>query len=468
MPKGTLRVRIVGDNRGLKKSLDDSGSLVGRFAKGFGRASIAAVKWGTGTAIATGAVGIKLGTLAGQLDSMESKARTVFGNQIKRVRRWAKANSEAMGLTNTELTGLSANFADLLIPMGFTRKQAANMSMDVVGLSGALSEWSGGQRSAAEVSEILAKAMLGERDSLKELGISILDADVKARLAKKGQEDLTGAALEQAKALATQELIFEKSTDAQERYAKGGVGVIRAQNRARVAFKNLRDELARRLAPTFEKVANWAADKIPKALDKIKGWWDRNGPTVKKWAGRIAAALRNLAHWAGNVWKFLSDAFQRAKPFLLAMALAVATAINAVIHGINALIRAQNFLSGSKIKTIGTIDTSGMERAFAQALVDNVSSKKPASSKRRGGASSGAGGSGQAERFHSGGIVGGSPGHEVPIIARGGEPIFESGNQLMGMVRAAVREALGAIVIQLDGRAVGRVMDKRLGGALRT
>ena len=41
-----------------------------------------------------------------------------------------------------------------------------------------LRAWSGGQTSAAEVSDILAKAMLGETDGLKQLGISISQDEV--------------------------------------------------------------------------------------------------------------------------------------------------------------------------------------------------------------------------------------------------------------------------------------------------
>ena len=68
---------------------------------------------------------------------------------------------------------------------------------------------------------ILTKAYLGERDALTSLGIKISEADVQARLAANGQDELTGAALEQAKAVATQQLIFEKSTDAQKAWSDG-------------------------------------------------------------------------------------------------------------------------------------------------------------------------------------------------------------------------------------------------------
>jgi hypothetical protein len=62
---------------------------------------------------------------------------------------------------------------DLLKPMGFTADQAADMSTEMVGLAGALSAWSGGTIDAAGVADIMTKAMLGETDGLKALGISM-------------------------------------------------------------------------------------------------------------------------------------------------------------------------------------------------------------------------------------------------------------------------------------------------------
>lgn len=231
--------------------------------------TIAAVGFAAAGTAAVGAGKYFFGVSA-RLELMGNKAKTVFGGQIGMVDKWAKANAGAMGLTSREATGLAANFADLLIPMGFARKQAAGMSTDVVGLSGALSQWSGGTRSAAEVSEILAKAMLGERDGLKELGISISDADVQARLLKTGQDKLKGSALEQAKALITQKLIFEKSTDAQKAFAKGGSPLLSAQARIKARLGEVRDAIAVKLIPAFATAADWATKKLPVAFDTVK------------------------------------------------------------------------------------------------------------------------------------------------------------------------------------------------------
>ena len=63
--------------------------------------------------------------------------------------------------------------------------------------------------------------MLGEREQLKSLGISINQAEVDARVLANQQKGLTYATEQQAKAVATQQLIYEKSEDAQTAFEEG-------------------------------------------------------------------------------------------------------------------------------------------------------------------------------------------------------------------------------------------------------
>jgi hypothetical protein len=267
-----LTVRLIGEDR-TGKALNSAG---GRFD---GIAKKMAV-FGAAAAAGLGVAGKHLFEVGKELQLMDTKSRTVFGDQLPLVQKWAKEHANAMGLTSREATGLAGNFADLLVPMGFTRAQAAGMSTDVVGLSGALAEWSGGQKTAAEVSEVLAKSMLGERDGLKALGISISDADVKARLLANGQDKLTGSALEQAKAQATQQLIMEKSTDAQAAFAAGGGTLSRRQDELTAKFRDMRDDLAVKLLPAFTKVGEFIADKLVPWMSDLAQWFQRNSDVL--------------------------------------------------------------------------------------------------------------------------------------------------------------------------------------------
>ncbi|MEZ5165708.1 MAG: hypothetical protein R2695_04155 [Acidimicrobiales bacterium] len=183
MAKKTLKIEVLGDARDGQRALSNLGVQVeetgGRFD---GFADKAAAGLVAGAALdKLVEFGSAMNTAGLQAEISGKKAATVFGPALADMQKWADGLNESLGVTDTQLLGMASGMADLLKPMGFSAQQAAGMTQDMLDLSGALSAWSGGERSAAEVSDILASAMLGERDSLKSLGISINQAEVDAR-----------------------------------------------------------------------------------------------------------------------------------------------------------------------------------------------------------------------------------------------------------------------------------------------
>lgn len=185
------------------------------------------------------------------IQGLDNKARTVFGETLPKVTAEAEKNAAALGLSSRQYINQAAAIQDLLVPMGFTRDRASEISTQLQNVSGALSEWTGGTRSSAEVSEILSSALLGERDALKSLGISISEADITSRLAAQGQDKLTGAALEQAKAQATLDLVLAKSTDAQAAFAAGADNPIRQLNLLKAQATELAEQVASGVTPAL-------------------------------------------------------------------------------------------------------------------------------------------------------------------------------------------------------------------------
>lgn len=251
--------KLIHETRRVNNAVDDTGKKAGKMGD-----NIKGAVGMAGTAVA--AFGItaaaSLANTAKNLDAMDVKAKTVFEEQLPMMQTWAEENRKAFGASTREVVAMGASLADLLKPMGFTSEEAANMSKEILDLSGALSRWTGGQRTAKEVSEILADAMLGETDALKGLGISISAADVEARIAAKGQKELEGAALAQAEAVATQELIMERSLDAQKAWADGGKEAAEAQNSATSNLAETTEKLAQAIQPAYEWLVKFLADAV--------------------------------------------------------------------------------------------------------------------------------------------------------------------------------------------------------------
>ena len=259
--------------------------------------------------------GKELFRLGTEMEVLTKKAKTVFGEALPLVEAAAKSNAAAMGLTTSQYTNATAAIGDLLIPMGFQREEAANISTNLVDLSGALSEWTGGQKSAKEVTDILGKAILGEREQLKTLGISIQEADVKARLAEKGLDKLTGASLQQAKAAATLELITEKSGDAQAAFAANSDTLVRKQAELGAKFEDIKESMATALIPVFHRLMGIVEPIVATIADMViamlKG---------KKATGKLSGGMKIVATVLGNVGNiigFVFGAFKKLGVFLL-------------------------------------------------------------------------------------------------------------------------------------------------------
>lgn len=332
MASATLTARLVGDAKGMVDAFDKGEKSAGKLGKSIGGVA----KIAGGFVLAQGMLRLPglisdISARATTLELNMKKVNTVFGDESANVKEWADETAGAMGVTSNKAQALAANFADLLIPMGFTRAVGAEMATEVVGLSGALAEWSGGTRTAAQVSEILAKAMLGEREGLKGLGISITEADVKARLLIDGTDKLTGAALQQAKATATQALIFEKSKDAQAAYAAGAGSAARNAAELTAKIDTMKERLASALQPVLLKIGAIMLDTVIPALETLTKHMDIIGPLLIGVATAIAVFL------VPATWAYVAAltaqaiAFVAANIGLILIGVAIAAVVAAVI-----------------------------------------------------------------------------------------------------------------------------------------
>jgi hypothetical protein len=176
-----------------------------------------------------------------QTETFRRRAETVFKTAFPQLEARAKETASALGLTKTEFIGAASAAGDLLVPLGFTREEAAKTSSGIVELAGKLKEFNADSRSTQEIAGVLTKAFLGEREGLKSLGISVDEADIKVELLRKGKEKLTGQALKLEKALITEELVFRKTTDAQAAFETGAQSLSRTFNTLQAQTREVKE-----------------------------------------------------------------------------------------------------------------------------------------------------------------------------------------------------------------------------------
>lgn len=219
--------------------------------------------------------------LADDIETTLWKAETVFWEYFKDVEKVASTTAKAMWLTKSAYLKAAAWMQDLLVPMWFAREEATKMTTDTIALSWALAEWSAWQFEASEVASILTKAMLWEREQLKTLWIAISEQDVKNQMAIDSANWLTFATEAQAKAVATQTLIFEKSTDAQEAFTNWSDSLTRKQAELKATIWNVKETIATSLIPAFNNLLTVLLPVIEKISESTDAWF-KNNENIKK------------------------------------------------------------------------------------------------------------------------------------------------------------------------------------------
>lgn len=212
-----ISIRIAADLKQFSSQMQNaqrSMEQVGKKLAGIGAGLTVGI---TLPILGIGAAAIKA---ASDAEETASKFDTVFRDVSKAAQESADTLRNAYGLSSNASKQLLGDTGDLLTGFGFSQKAALDLSTEVNKLAvdlASFTNFSGGTEGA---SKALTKALLGEREGVKSLGISILEADVKTRVLTNTQKGLTFESERQAKAFATLQLAQEQSKNAIGDYAR--------------------------------------------------------------------------------------------------------------------------------------------------------------------------------------------------------------------------------------------------------
>jgi hypothetical protein len=244
---------------------------------------------------------VKLGkeflNLATSMEQTERKAKIVFGDSLPMVTKAAAENAKQLGLTRNEFIKAAASTADLLVPLGFARDRSADLSVKLTNLSGALDEWSGGTLGAAQVNEILTKAMLGEAEQIKQLGIVIDQSSQDYNNRIKVMMETEGVTKEQARALDILNQIYSKSADAQTAFAQKGESLLRTQKNLSTWWRQLKEDVVGWFEiPTERKIEQERAglNLLVNSLMSVNNDQETRNRLIKELQGAYPAFLQNM------------------------------------------------------------------------------------------------------------------------------------------------------------------------------
>ncbi len=295
---GRLVYRITGDTSQLDRSVRNSNrevSGLGRTVGGLGKLLKGAAVVGAITLAAKAVIGFGKSVVNAASDAEETSNK--FSVVFKTVREESAAAasdlSKNFGLSSNAAKSLLADTGDLLTGFGFSGDAALDLSTQVNELAVDLASFTNFSGGATGASQALTKALLGERESVKSLGISILDADVKAKVLELTQQGLTFETERQAKAYATMQIALEQSKNAIGDFERSSSSFANQTRVTEARINDLQVALGEQLLP----VANVGVGLFNDLLDSTLGLVEGLGKfaTSTKGIGQISSFLGTIA-----------------------------------------------------------------------------------------------------------------------------------------------------------------------------
>lgn len=208
--------------------------------------------------------------LASDAEETANKFGVVFRDISGAAETAAQDLAENYGLSTKASQQLLSDTGDLLSGFGFTQEAALDLSSQVNKLAVDLASFTNVEGGAEFASQALTKALLGERESVKQLGIAILETDVQAKVLELTQQGLTFETERQAKAEATLRIALEQSKNAIDDFARSSDSYANQVRIAEAATDDLGVALGERLLPVATQIASRFGD-IAAALSEYIG-----------------------------------------------------------------------------------------------------------------------------------------------------------------------------------------------------
>ena len=279
--------RIRDELKGTAKAAGDAGTKANIGARGFDRMASGAgrfVKAGVGMAAKAAAAGVaaltaavavgsvKVLQLASDANEAGSAFRTVFKGVAGDVGGYVDKLNKRFGIATIELQRAATNFGVFGKAAGVSKKELGGFTKDLVSAGLDLSSFYNAD--PTEVFQALRSGLSGEAEPLRQFGIFLSDATLKAEAATMGLgEELT----ESQKVMVRQRIIMKSLGDAQGDLVRTQDGLANKTKALKGRFQEAATAIGTALLPYAEQAANKldkrlgpAVDRLPAKLDALE------------------------------------------------------------------------------------------------------------------------------------------------------------------------------------------------------
>lgn len=204
----TAFVEITTRDTGLQQGMNGAlGKLQGMLGKMQALAAGAAAAFAGGSLIGAA---IKA---AADAEEIQSKFKAVFKEQTADTQEWAKSFADNVNRGVLDTVEKLSSFQDLFVPIGFERKEAAELSKALVTLTEDIASFN--NMTSEDVALNLRSGLVGETEPLRKFGVTINQARLNTELLSMGIAGGVKTATEAQKVQGRLNLIMAATSDAQ-------------------------------------------------------------------------------------------------------------------------------------------------------------------------------------------------------------------------------------------------------------
>jgi hypothetical protein len=305
----TIRVNIIGDARSLEKAAGKSELAVGGIGK--------AAKIAGGAIVAAFAADAVLDfaqtalSEADRIGDATTRLEAQLGDLSAPLIE-AAGGMEKLGQSRQDVLELEARFTDLATAVQLSGEQIAAAALPASEAAAALALLGLGGGDAATVLDLIGKAAGGSDKPLKELGISLSDAEVEARALRDTGKQNADALTDQELAAARLALIMEKLEPRVKAVTDGNADLEQKQSELQARFETLTGKIGTAIEGPLTDFLGWVLSGIDGLgmLGEFMGYVEDQFRSALTPIARVADALRDIIGVIDDVLSGLGDIYR--------------------------------------------------------------------------------------------------------------------------------------------------------------
>lgn len=241
---------------------------------------------------------------ASDLQETISKTGQIFGDQAGKIEAFANTANTSLGQTKQQAMDAASTFATFGKAAGLAGNDLTGFSTQLTTLSADLASFY--NTSPEQAITAISAALRGEAEPIRQYGVLLDDASLKAEYFAKTGEKVTGTLTPQQKVLAAQALILKQTSDAQGDFARTAGGMANGARILSATIDDLKTSFGTGFLSGISK-ADGSLSDLGKTLQDLKPLFEQVGTAAGNATSDILNGLKPVAGAVTEVTKSYED-----------------------------------------------------------------------------------------------------------------------------------------------------------------